>query len=627
MFILNFASRFFRLQKINPVSSACIFAFFLFMGTVGGGYYIYLHAQQALLATVQQFLLAVANSASRLTAGDAHQLIIDPNQKGDNLYRQVQEPYLQLLQSHTDLAYIYTLIEKDQQYYFIIDTQQPNNNQDDDTADVMELYTDMPVGAVEAIRRQIPQVDLQPTSDKWGTFLSAYAPIYNSTHQLLGVVGVDLRMENYQHKLINIRNSLYLLFFLGFLAASALGFLIHAAMKRSLRANARLVESEQRFRLIADSMPNLLWMTDANDHYTFINKPWLEFTGSSMAELLTEGWSNKVHVDDMPFFINKYQVARQADHSFQRWYRLLRHDGEYRWMLDVGMPRKSADGRYEGFIGACTDITERKQFEEELRRHRDNLQVLVAEQTKSLVAQKDKAEKANQAKSEFLSNMSHELRTPMHAVLNYANIGLEQVDTHQPELLKKYFRNIHLAGDRLLNLINNLLDLAKLEAGKMQFTFESNEFLPIVEYAAMELESLLQAKQLDLVIESTLNRAVMLDKSRMIQVLVNLLSNAIKFSPPQSKIQIQLHEIVDDAIGEALCCRILDEGNGIPLAELQSIFEKFMQSTKTQTGAGGTGLGLAISQEIIEAHGGKIFAENSSIKGAIFTLILPFNTH
>ncbi len=243
---------------------------------------------------------------------------------------------------------------------------------------------------------------------------------------------------------------------------------------------------------------------------------------------------------------------------------------------------------------------------------------LLVEQNELLTEQKEKAEAAGKAKSEFLSNMSHELRTPMHAILGYSDIGLDDLNEGNPESARECVQNINRSGKRLLSLLNDLLDLAKMEAGKMQYKRESGGMRDVVEHALMELDPLIKGKDIQLSLKLEERAEAVFDKHRMIQVVINILSNAIKFSAQRGQIAITLSEERD-----GLCCRIADEGPGVPETELQAVFDKFIQSSKTKTGAGGTGLGLAICQKIVEAHGGRIWAENAKPKGAVFAFVIP----
>lgn len=290
-----------------------------------------------------------------------------------------------------------------------------------------------------------------------------------------------------------------------------------------------------------------------------------------------------------------------------------------------------------GIVTIYTDITERKRAEAELLRHRDHLADLVADQTADLRRAKEDAERSNHAKSEFLTNMSHELRTPLHAILSFAALGEEKArvrempDEMPASKLPHYFNRIRESGNRLLVLIDDLLDLAKLEAGKTHVEPRLLDVSTFVREVAAELEPLLARRHLLLIIEDAPHSTeAMCDPVRFAQVMRNLLGNAIKFSPMQGKITIRYGQgsvpagrRTDDISLPALSISVIDEGIGIPPEELETIFDKFVQSSKTRTGAGGTGLGLSICREIVRAHHGTIVASNNPQHGASFTIHLP----
>lgn len=270
----------------------------------------------------------------------------------------------------------------------------------------------------------------------------------------------------------------------------------------------------------------------------------------------------------------------------------------------------------------------RRAAEAELSQHRDRLTELVREQTADLIVAKEVAEAASEAKGMFLANMSHELRTPLHAVLSFARLGESKTGKTSEERLREYFTRITHSGERLLNLLNDLLDLSKLEAGHMQIDLRATDLAELVRDGLQEFAALLAAKRLnaDLHVSVPIT-AVWADPMRLGQVFRNLLSNAVKFTPEGRTIQLTLAATYLHGLGgaetSAIELAVSDEGIGIPEGELESVFDKFVQSSKTRTGAGGTGLGLAISREIIAAHGGVIFARNNPAGGACFVVRLP----
>ncbi|MBB5190003.1 PAS domain S-box-containing protein [Silvimonas terrae] len=241
-----------------------------------------------------------------------------------------------------------------------------------------------------------------------------------------------------------------------------------------------------------------------------------------------------------------------------------------------------------------------------------------------LMEARDAAEEANISKSAFLANMSHELRTPMHAILSFSEMGISKAQRGEPGALARYFERIHSSGNRLLVLLNDLLDMSRLEANKMRYDKSRHCLQVAVQGAAAEIAPLLSAQNLRLDIEEdTPALYAVFDQARLMQVVVNLLSNAIKFSPPDGVIEIRFlgeASMANGVPGVGLTVR--DHGPGIPDGELESIFDKFIQSTRVRAEAGGTGLGLAISKQIMEDHNGSVSAANHPDGGAVFTVLL-----
>jgi signal transduction histidine kinase len=276
-------------------------------------------------------------------------------------------------------------------------------------------------------------------------------------------------------------------------------------------------------------------------------------------------------------------------------------------------------------------MQERSAAEAALIAHRDQLNNMVTERTKDLQLAKehaedakDVAERANQAKSEFLSNMSHELRTPMHAISSFAKLGLDKVDAGPRDKLQRYFHNIDASAVRLNHLLDDLLDLAKTESGKMTYTFAQHDICAILRSSMAEFKAMADARGVVLETRDDAGQAMAeVDEVRITQVFANLLSNAIKFSPAGGAVTARVTAESGEQGAGRVVVVFADHGPGIPPAELELIFDKFVQSSKTKTGAGGTGLGLPIARELLSAHGGTVSAANRPDGGAEFRIELP----
>jgi signal transduction histidine kinase len=280
---------------------------------------------------------------------------------------------------------------------------------------------------------------------------------------------------------------------------------------------------------------------------------------------------------------------------------ILDSDGLPRDVILRITPYADADGRVAGVIACLMDVTEFRE---------------VAQRTTEA---KEAAERSNAAKSEFLANISHELRTPLQSILGFSELG-HMRGAAQPRL-QGMFDSIHSAGQRMLVLVNNLLDLSRLESPVGEIQRIAQDIAPALRAVGDELQGLAQARALRLLLPGAGAPALwaQADAFRLQQVLRNVLANAIRFAPDGSDIRVDWQA----GPGAEHRISVRDHGPGIPAAELDSIFEAFVQSSRTKDGSGGTGLGLAICRKILDGHHGRISARNHPDGGAVFDIVLP----
>ncbi|MCY7383280.1 MAG: PAS domain S-box protein, partial [Microcoleus sp. CAN_BIN18] len=374
------------------------------------------------------------------------------------------------------------------------------------------------------------------------------------------------------------------------------------------QSEAALLESEARFRNMANNAPFMVWVTDSTGYCTFLSESWYEFTGQTEETGLGFGWVNAVHPEDREHAMNVFLTANEGQEPYSTEFRLGRKDGGYSWVLDAAVPRFTDSGQFEGYIGSAIDITERKQVETE----RD--MVLQLEQTA-----RAEAERANRIKDEFLAVLSHELRSPLNPILGWSQllIGGKLSAAKTAKALETIERNARLQSQ----LIEDLLDVSRILQGKLRLTVAPVNVATIILSALETVQLAAEAKKIQ--IQTILNPdvgQVAGDTGRLQQVVWNLLSNAVKFTPEGGGVEVRLTQI-----DRQVQIQVVDTGKGILPDFLPYVFEHFRQEDGATTRKfGGLGLGLAIVRQLIELHGGTVFAESPGEgQGATFTVRLP----
>jgi two-component system, LuxR family, sensor kinase FixL len=370
---------------------------------------------------------------------------------------------------------------------------------------------------------------------------------------------------------------------------------------RRKEAEEALRESEARFRILADTAPVLIWMSGPDKLCTFFNKGWLDFTGRTLEQELGNGWTKGVHGKDFDHCLEVYANAFDTRREFMMEYRLRRQDGEYRWVLDTGVPRLAPDGTFLGYIGSCIDISERKQSELELAQQRNELAHIARVSTMG----------------ELAASLAHELNQPLGAILSNAEAAELFLQQDPPplhevrEILVEIRKDDQRAGD-IIHRMHTLLRKHELALQPLHLTELVQDVLKLVGADAALRKTPIQA---DLMPDPP---PLLGDRVHLQQVLLNLTLNAMEAMARQpAELRKLVVRTAYSRTGEVEVA-VIDSGPGIAPDDLPRLFEAFY-TTKPK----GMGMGLSIARRIVKTHGGRLWAENNADGGATFRFTLP----
>jgi len=360
-------------------------------------------------------------------------------------------------------------------------------------------------------------------------------------------------------------------------------------------------DGERDFRSMADAAPVMVWMAGPDRWCEWVNKPWLEFTGTTLEEERGNGWTQVVHPEDLERCMGIYSTSFHARQPFVMDYRLRRRDGSYRWVLDNGVAHHSADGRFLGYIGSCVDIHERKELEERL-----------AERTQAMRL-------ADRRQGEFLALLSHELRNPLAPIANAASV-LRTLEGENPTLAR--LREIvERQVTRLRRLIDDLVDVTRVAQGQITLIKEPVAVDAVVRGALDGLRAKLAAAGHTLKTEFPKESPfVEGDGLRLAQAVSALVTNASIFSESPGEIAVSVQ-----ARDGTVQVRVKDRGQGIAADFLPHVFELFARNDAgTASRRPGLGVGLTLARRIAQLHGGGIEAHSAGPgQGAEFVISLP----
>lgn len=355
--------------------------------------------------------------------------------------------------------------------------------------------------------------------------------------------------------------------------------------------NARLFKglelSEANFRMLADSIPEIVAILNKDANIEYVNKRWYEYTGLNTDDLKANKGRERIHPDDKERFLTKYINSFKQGKSLEMEFRFKRHDGVYRWQLIRTVPIKDKEGNIVKWVSATTDIDERKKTEKR--------------------------------KDEFMGIASHELKTPLTSVKAYMQLIQKEIGEDRDNKLVQYVNKATHSIDKLSQIISDLLDVSKIQSGMLKLSVSRFNFDELLDEVTEGMQY--TSYNHEIVVEEKSGAYVVADRTRLEQVMINLLSNAIKYSPKGGRI------IVKGNVSDGkLYFSVQDFGIGISEENKNYVFDKYFRVQAPVEEFSGVGIGLFISKEIIDRHNGEIWVESKEGEGSTFHFKIPLIT-
>ncbi|GIV21092.1 MAG: hypothetical protein KatS3mg023_2843 [Armatimonadota bacterium] len=601
----------------KPSVTGAAVALLIALLSLASGALLQRKAENALHHEVRQNLLRLARIAALHVDGDRH-LLWKPEDAFTPEYQKAIAPFYRLMEASKDIHDIYTCVLRGGKVYFVLGT--PDKDPQTGKPDYSYLkkpYDEATPELLRALHEGLAIAEKRFYTDQWGTVLSGYAPIRDSSGKLAGIVGVDLHVNEYRKRLASIRRHAIITHTLVLAVSALIGAVVYLLSRRSARAHRQLRLHARAMEMAA----NAIVITDRNGTIQWVNPAFTAITGYTREEAIGKNPRIlKSGRHDQKYYEQLWQTILSG-HVWKGEVINRRKDGSLYTEEMTVAPVRDEQGNITHFIAIKQDVTERKRFEQQLE------QAL------------EQAQAASLAKSEFLANMSHEIRTPMNGILGMAQLLM---DTPLSEEQRDYVTTLKESAESLLSLLGDILDISRIEAGKMELRYAPFNPRQLVHqvarlFAARAREKgLLLQVEVDEEVPATLSG----DELRLRQILTNFVGNAVKFTE-QGSITIRVRLVEAGNIQKAHSLRhqfaipehfstvwvqlaVSDTGIGIPPDKQATIFESFTQADGSATRRyGGSGLGLAINRSLAELMGGTIGVQSEEGKGSDFWVVLP----
>lgn len=595
----------------RPMPLALAITLALFAGALLSMNVLHAQARRVMEQSLNESLASSARVAAAALNAGLHASIRAREQDGSPEYQQAVAPLQGILRAVPSLRYIYTFREHQGQVTFVLDATPPGDHDGDgvdDHAHVGQVYETPDEAMLLALATQRMTATLEPATDQWGTFMSAYAPVRDAHGDVECFVGVDMNVEVYQARLAAMDSAARAGVNTAAAGSVLLGILIYMLKRSSVESRKAAMASAALMERTASFFPGALYTCvqrpDGKVSIPYASPGLRDLFGLDPAAVRHDAsqMQARIHPDDLPGMMQAATIARRDSTLWSAEFRVRHEGGRTRWVEGRCMPHPEPDGGVQWY-GYFADITERKGI------------TLALEQAKL------DAEEANRAKGEFVANISHEIRTPISAILGYAEL-LHHGEVDSSTITHEEAADaIHRNATHLLALVNDILDVAKLESGKLVVQRVPTD----VRQLAGEVLDMLRVRATErgiamhLSCDPAVPERMLADPLRVRQIITNLVGNAIKFTEEGSIwLRIQVEE------GPTVALTVRDTGIGMTETQLGKIFRPFTQVDSSMSRSfGGAGLGLAISRELAERMGGTLTACSRLGAGSEFTLRLP----
>ncbi len=368
---------------------------------------------------------------------------------------------------------------------------------------------------------------------------------------------------------------------------------LQAQIEERLRIENEIRESEERFRLMADSAPVMIWMTNSDGRLAYINEMWLKFTGKSFDFTISDNWMNDIHPDDLEAFEESYVVATSNRRGFEIKVRLKNSDGEYRYILLNASPRFFGAALFLGFIGSGIDITD---LENSLAREKE----------------------LNFMKTRFISTVSHEYRTPLTTILTSTYLIETLYKAGKATEATKFLERIQMSVKSMTELLDQVLTISRSDSGKLAFNPIDINLIEFLDMIVDEMRIYDKDKhRCNVSRAENLPLRVIADKNLLYQILINLMTNAVKYSPEGEEVSCKA-----ELVAGRLRFTVADKGMGIPEEQLPHLFEPFFRASNVGA-IQGTGLGLSIVKRCVDMCEGEIKVSSTVGFGTTFVVTVP----